>query len=180
MNVWYTSDTHFGHKNIMKYNPLFRQYPTLDAMDEGMIEIWNRNVKKLDRVFILGDVSFYKSEKSTQILQQLNGTKVLIRGNHDSHCLKRTDFRLQFEAIHDYLEVNVNGTNMVLFHFPISSWHRIHHGAVHLHGHCHGAPTGVQGKVLDVGWDNIGSPISHEDVIKFMENKPLMSHGNGK
>jgi len=30
-----------------------------------------------------GDVSFYNKEKTTEIISQLNGKKVLVKGNHD-------------------------------------------------------------------------------------------------
>jgi calcineurin-like phosphoesterase family protein len=81
MNVFMISDMHFGHSNIMKYEN--RPFTDVQNMDSTIIENWNKTVGKNDKVFILGDVSFYNKEKTTQIMQSLNGYKTLILGNHD-------------------------------------------------------------------------------------------------
>ena len=52
-------------------------------MDSVMIKNWNRVVSKKDKVIVAGDVSFYNKEKTTEIIQQLYGKKILIKGNHD-------------------------------------------------------------------------------------------------
>lgn len=79
--VYLISDMHFGHPNIMKYEN--RPFASVDEMDKTIINNWNKTVKKEDKVFILGDVSFYNKEKTKEIISQLNGYKTLIIGNHD-------------------------------------------------------------------------------------------------
>jgi len=79
--VYLISDMHFGHPNIMKYEN--RPFTSVDEMDETIINNWNKTVKKDDKVFILGDVSFYNKEKTKEIISRLNGYKTLIIGNHD-------------------------------------------------------------------------------------------------
>ena len=75
------SDMHFGHGNVIKYEN--RPFADAAEMDSVIIENWNNVVKVDDLVYVLGDVSFYPKEKTLEIIQQLNGRKLLILGNHD-------------------------------------------------------------------------------------------------
>ena len=59
MNL-YTSDLHFGHKNVIEFD--HRPFNNVDEMDHFMIESWNSKVQPNDTVYILGDFS-YRSEK---------------------------------------------------------------------------------------------------------------------
>ena len=73
MEVYLTSDLHFGHKNIIKYEN--RNYNTVEEMDEDFIKKWNNKVNNNDLVYILGDFSWYKPEKTMEILKILKGKK---------------------------------------------------------------------------------------------------------
>lgn len=172
-----SSDLHFFHKNILKYNPEFRPWQSMEEMHEGMIEEWNKTVKHCDMVYLLGDISFGKADDTAKILRRMQGKKILIKGNHDSSSMRNSIFRDCFSEIHDYLERRINEHNFVMFHFPIWSWHRIHHGAIHLHGHEHGKPTGIRGRILDVGWDAHGKILSIDEVIEMMKRKEIRGHG---
>jgi calcineurin-like phosphoesterase family protein len=178
--AFFTSDLHFGHKNIMKFNPHTRPYSSLEDMDEKMIESWNKDVAPGSLVYILGDVSFYKPKKTVEILNNLNGSKILIKGNHDSSNLKDQGFRDCFIEIHDYFEAKIVDRYMCLFHFPIYDWHKIHHGAYHLHGHVHGKHLGIGGRILDVGWDNFGRVVSYDEVVYILDQSEVRVHGAGK
>ena len=79
--LFFTADMHFGHANIMKYEN--RPFTSVEAMDNVMIQNWNNAISKHDRVIVAGDVSFYRKEKTAEIIQQLNGRKTLVKGNHD-------------------------------------------------------------------------------------------------
>jgi calcineurin-like phosphoesterase family protein len=80
-NVFLISDMHFGHQSIIKYEN--RPFKSIVEMDETIISNWNKTISKDDKVFVLGDVSFYNKEKTKAIIEQLNGYKTLIIGNHD-------------------------------------------------------------------------------------------------
>lgn len=78
--IWFTSDTHFGHKNVLKY--CGRPFKTVEEMDEALIANWNAIVKPDDVIYHLGDVAMsIKAVK--RVLPRLNGHKILIVGNHD-------------------------------------------------------------------------------------------------
>ena len=81
MNVFFTSDLHFFHKNIIRFDN--RPFTSVEEMNETLIRNWNRKVKKDDLVYILGDISWGNDEETCAIFARLNGRKVLIKGNHD-------------------------------------------------------------------------------------------------
>lgn len=83
MKVFLISDTHFGDENIMKYEK--RPFLTKDEMDDVMISRWNEIVSPNDVIFHLGDVGNYPFVKMKNIIQRLNGKKILVMGNHDRH-----------------------------------------------------------------------------------------------
>lgn len=53
-------------------------------MDKTIIKNWNEVVSNKDLVIHLGDVALCGKERFKQIMSQLNGRKMLIRGNHDN------------------------------------------------------------------------------------------------
>lgn len=179
MQYWFISDLHFGHKNILKFNPKTRQYKDIDEMDEAIIRHWNSKVETGDIVYILGDFSFRNVKDTIKILKRLNGVKILIEGNHDRKALKDNEFKEQFFDIQPYLATVINDKKFVMFHFPIYEWDHMHRGAYHLHGHVHGHPTGVKGRILDVGWDAQGTLLSFQDVVRILEKKEIRTHGDG-
>ncbi len=80
-NIFFTSDQHFGHKNIIKFSN--RPFNSVEEMDEMMIQRWNEKVGETDEVYHLGDVGLASSGKLRKILERLNGKIYLIKGNHE-------------------------------------------------------------------------------------------------
>ncbi|MEH7116113.1 metallophosphoesterase [Neobacillus vireti] len=114
MDIWLTSDTHFDHINIMKYEPSrSERFKDNIEMTEKLIENWNKEVKTNDLIFHLGDVFFCKADRMKEISDRLNGRKILIRGNHDKGY-SNTKFRnLGFE-VYNYYFID----DFVLSHYP--------------------------------------------------------------
>ena len=80
--IYYISDTHFYHENIIKICK--RPYSTINEMNEDIVKKWNKKVKKGDSVFFLGDFSHKcLDEDAIKIVKELNGKKFFIKGNHD-------------------------------------------------------------------------------------------------
>lgn len=86
MTRWFTSDWHFGHRNVINY--CNRPYADVDTMTKAMIKIWNDTVKPDDIVYFIGDFSL-NPKWSKVITPQLNGRKIMIPGNHDA-CFRAT------------------------------------------------------------------------------------------
>lgn len=81
--VWFTSDTHFGHVNILKFNAEQRPFKDTDHMDEEIIRRWNAVVSPKDTVYHLGDIALGPIDKSLPKIARLNGHKIAVLGNHD-------------------------------------------------------------------------------------------------
>jgi calcineurin-like phosphoesterase family protein len=184
-NIWFTSDYHFCHANVIKYDN--RPFSDVEEMNECLIETWNHYIHKDDIVFYLGDLSFDKSGKRTkEIVDSLNGKIHYIMGNHD----KEKDIKKlnRFETISDYVNLSVPDLDnprkrqgIMMMHYPILSWDKAHHGDWHLHGHCHQSlvdkmPEYYKRKVLDMGcngWDY--APAHYTDIKEAMMKKEVAS-----
>lgn len=132
---FYISDTHFGHKNCMAFDA--RCFKDVEEHDQTLIERWNETVGYDDDVYHLGDVSWHNSTRTLEILNQLNGRIHLIKGNHDNKILKNRDIQNRFVEITDYKEINDNGKDIVLCHYPIPCFKNHFYGWYHLYGHVH-------------------------------------------
>lgn len=133
--IYVTSDLHFGHKNIIKYEN--RPFNSVEEMNEAYIKKWNGTVNNKDTVYILGDFSWLKPADTMKILKKLNGKKILITGNHDCNFLKNSfDFSL-FEEIIPYKEITIDKKIICMCHYPIADWNGKEHGSIHLYGHVH-------------------------------------------
>lgn len=192
--IFFTSDTHFWHKNILKYCP--RPYKDVEAMNEGLINNWNADVGEDDEVYHLGDFAFGTVPQICDILKRLNGKKYLIRGNHDKVMEKKggpnrlwNSPKVWFQWVKDYHELEVKDEEMdvvqkiILCHYPFQVWNHSHHGSWHLHGHCHGTlPSKDSMSRLDVGVDQRWMrPISYEGIKAIMTRKvfkPVDHHGD--
>lgn len=127
MNL-YISDLHFGHENAIKFDN--RPFSSVEEMNETLVQNWNKAVSPEDTVYVLGDF-FWKRKDMLAYLPRLSGKIILICGNHDGKWLKEK------VEHHSYLEVVDNGRSVVLCHYPILSYNRMHYGGYHLYGHVH-------------------------------------------
>ena len=169
--IYFTSDLHLGHNNIIKYtNRPFKDY---EEMDNILIKNWNNVISDKDDVYILGDISMNSPEVVDRYLQRMSGRKYLIKGNHDYFAEKYKGNQLMW--IKDYYELKVNKQNiLVLSHYPFSEWNRSYHGSIHLHGHQHNhSDYNLNQRKnnknrYDVGVDaNDFKPISLDKILKF-------------
>ena len=195
-NVYITSDTHFGHKNIVRGTTNWRtqdgevpvdstrDFQTIEQMNERLIDGINHFVGQDDTLIMLGDVSFGGFENISIFLYRLVCQNIhLILGNHDHHIEnKRGDVQIRFLSVQHYLEANINGQDFVFCHYPLQSWNGLNKGVIHLHGHSH-LPEHRKfgnGKRMDVGVDGNGmDPYSIDEIIKIMDKRPVGSDMGG-
>lgn len=173
--IWFTSDHHFGHRNIIKYTK--RPFSSVDEMDEEMIIRWNERVQPGDKVYHLGDFGLTGVRELHEILDQLNGKIHLIKGNHEAAALACAN---RFEWIKDYYELYVDDKDaprgkqmIVLFHYAMRVWNSSHHGAFHLYGHSHNSLHDLEDwRSIDVGVDcHNFAPINYNEVKAIMMKK---------
>lgn len=118
---YYIADTHFGHSNIIRFD--HRPFSDIYQMEEVMVMLWNAAVRKNDTVYIVGDFCFGKKEEWLQLVRKLNGTKVLIQGNHDLSEYP-PELRKEFAEITPYKVIVDNGRDnssrkVILSHYPM-------------------------------------------------------------
>jgi calcineurin-like phosphoesterase family protein len=171
MNTFFTSDTHFGHGNIIKY--CNRPFKTSYEMDTAIVERWNTIVMPGDTVYHLGDFAFGRdatSEYISKLAKKLSGDIHLIHGNHEKIAKSMKWF---FKSMKDYDEIEVQGQRIVLFHYGLRTWHHDLRGTWHLYGHSHGG-LAPYGKSTDVGVDSWNfTPVSFEQLKEYMDMRPL-------
>lgn len=167
---WFTSDQHFFHANVISY--CGRHYLTVEEMNACLIKRYNDCVSVDDVSYFLGDFAFGGVAKRKEILGQLNGIKILVRGNHDG------DFKdcekVGFAAVVDEAVIKLGHKTVRLSHFPYHGWNvDERHPGKHpgpgmrldeylLHGHVH-QHWKVRGPMINVGVDAWNySPVSEK------------------
>lgn len=176
MNIWFTSDLHFGHKNVIKYCD--RPYEDVEHMDNSLIGYWQNTVREDDEIYILGDMFFTNAERAIEILEQLPGRKILVLGNHDRMIRNNVPAQKHFAEIHDLLErrftIDKTHYHIVMCHYAMRTWNRSHHGALHLFGHSHGTMPDDGSRSMDVGVDANGMEFfTLQDIVNKLANREV-------
>lgn len=133
---YFMSDPHWGHVNCLAFDN--RPFKTIEEHDAALIKNINDTVGIDDDLYFLGDLSWYGSTKTIEILKQLNGRLHLIKGNHDNTILKNPELRSLFVEIVDYKELYIDKkTSIILCHYPIPCFKNHYYGWYHFYGHVH-------------------------------------------
>ena len=178
--VWFTSDTHFYHENILRYSN--RPFKDITEMNEELIRRWNETVPANGIVFHLGDFCFGGSKEWNEVLPRLNGKIFLILGNHDMKSI-RQGYMGRFEHVTQQMCIRVAGQTLVLNHNPFLAYGGAYKNVWQLFGHVHSGPLSTTGldhprlKMLfplqyDVGVDNNDfRPVSFAEVKAKIEEQ---------
>ena len=159
--VFFISDLHLGHKNILKFSGGFRYGETIEQHDQWIIDQINSAVKKRDILYILGDLAF-GNENLTK-LSKINGQKNLILGNHDKGNM--TLYTPYFQCIYGMKKYK----GFWLSHAPLHTQSR--RGLFNIHGHVH------QNSVPELDYINVsvevlnGVPLSYEQILAIREER---------
>ena len=145
--TWFTSDTHFGHANILRF--CARPFESVEAIDAAMIANWNATVRPDDVIWHLGDFAFRNARSPDDYLRRLNGRKHLVHGNHDTAATRSSTGWVSSQP---FAEVSIEGFRLVFLHYGMRVWPGDRRGALHLYGHSHGNLPGDR-QSLDVGVD---------------------------
>jgi len=174
--MFFISDLHFGHSNILKFCSQTRPFINVEEMNSNIIYKWNKTITNNDVVYLLGDVSFDSIENTNEYMEHLNRKELhLIIGNHDHKYLKDSKFRSHFKTIRDYYELYLSKKEtVVLSHYPFLQWNKSHWGSYHLHGHIHSPNNdNMSCRRMDVGVDsNNLYPYHIDDIHLEMKKVP--------
>jgi len=151
-----------------------------NEMDELIIKKWNEVVSPEDTVYHLGDFAF-RSRNTNSCFHRLNGTKILILGNHDGKDVLKLPWAKIYgsvvgkneDRIKEYssIALTIEGQYINLSHFAPRTWDASHRNAWALFGHSHGGLPEDASLSFDIGWDAWGQPIDFATIRRKMEWK---------
>ena len=163
--IFFTSDTHLGHANIIRY--CNRPFSNVEEMDAELIHRWNEAVSEDDVVYFLGDFCMGDPRR---FYSRLNGTVYMIPGGHDKE-LRKLDQQFILPPIYVLKGLlDDKRLGITLCHYAMRTFPQSHYGAIHLYGHSHGRLARI-GRSMDVGVDtNNYYPYSLNEIITKMES----------
>ena len=174
--VWFTSDWHLSHANIIKYAK--RPFVDVEHMNTTILNNAHRVIGVNDYVFFLGDFCFHTPDIE-YIIQNLPGKEwIWISGNHEKPL--KQYLHSHNMIIYDLLDIVVDTQPITLCHYPMVSWNKSHYGAWQLFGHHHSLFTlsnsyVFEGKKMNVCTDLYNYyPIDFE----FIKNNMHMKSNN--
>jgi len=206
--VWFTADTHFGHRRIPFYarrlfcldeaersfvesaprgsrSDWLPSWASVSRMDDHLIRNINECVGRDDILWHLGDFCWGKGRSSGDFArkyrERINCRNVfLVMGNHDSDSVGSV-----FAECRDYKEIEVQSRTIVLSHYAQCFWNRSHYGSWMLYGHAHGTAeawldAAMPGRLsMDVGVDNVAKITGEYRPIRYEEIAGIFSSRKG-
>lgn len=160
---WFTSDEHYGHKNIIEYCK--RPFSNTDDMDNFIIEENNKLVKSGDFVIHAGDFTLISNKEVVykKYISRLIGNHIFLRGSHDN-WLPASSLMIWERTIEKF--------TIVVCHYAMRTWKKSHYNSWQLYGHSHGNLEPI-GKQWDIGVDNNNfKPLSFDELVEIMKNRP--------
>lgn len=179
--IFFTSDLHLGHKNIIEF--CHRPFIDIKDMSIKLIDNWNSIVRKQDIVFLAGDIFWFNDKHAIKrVFNQLNGTIYIIPGNHDKensytnlpeHCILLNDI------VHLWIKYNDEFYFFAISHYPLLTYRGMgRRNTLNLHGHIHSGPNSTASEAsittsnhYDIGVDNnMYRPVSLTKIINLKFN----------
>jgi calcineurin-like phosphoesterase family protein len=187
-NIWFTSDTHFGHSAILLHqSERLNAFECIEEMDAQLIDRINAVVKPSDELWHLGDFC-WKASKAGHYRARLNVRKMFVcQGNHDANSLRNHVSGMRDMMCHKFT-IRGKTFKIHMCHYPLLSWRALHYGSIHLYGHSHGIYEDCLNEMfpgrraMDVGVDAMFQltgtwrPISLGEVIDRLvkDEKPYL------
>jgi calcineurin-like phosphoesterase family protein len=196
--LYWTSDWHIGHKNVLAFDN--RPFKDLDEMHTVLIKNFNMFVPDHGITYFLGDMGLCSNGLLKSVIDQLKGTKILVRGNHDGKM--DSMYNAGFDVVIDKAQITIGKTIITMSHCPLydvyrentfdmkgangtENWHGEgkhrnkytfeDFGQAHLHGHIHSPNGGKSQKILGNQYDigvcaNKYKPVSFDTIQSFISN----------
>jgi calcineurin-like phosphoesterase family protein len=188
-NVYFFSDPHYAHVNICRGTTNWpnaddetRDFPTVEAMNDKIVNNINNFAAENDWLVCAGDWSFSGFKKIKEFRDQIHCKNIiLVLGNHDEKIEKNQEgVQGLFSMVCEYLELTVKRDNasdlFIISHYPMASWNFMNKGAIHLHGHVHHSKD-IRlgpGKMLDIGVEgNDFKPYGLPYILELMKHQPI-------
>lgn len=167
MKTMLISDTHFNHQNIKTY------CDRPDDFTDRLIKNWKERVRAEDTIIHLGDVGIGQKSQIDEILRQLPGHKILIRGNHDRDKSNSWWMDHGFDFSCDAMMWG----NWWLTHEPAQKlpWTEGPSCLGNIHGHLHNIFHGFGGRNKDgsVPWTKLHNPWQRLFAVEYTNYCPI-------
>lgn len=175
--IFFTSDLHIGHANVIKFDK--RPFRDLEHMHQVLINNFNSTVPVEGVTYFLGDIGLCNATTVKQVIEQLNGTKVLVLGNHDKGM--NAMYNQGFDVVLHGAKMLIANEIVTMSHYPLLGvyredtsemkgaqegdlWHGCNRASIkqiavknfgqfHLSGHIHSPNGGKSKKILDKQMD---------------------------
>jgi calcineurin-like phosphoesterase family protein len=190
MNVFFTSDLHIGHDNAIGFDK--RPFANVEEMERELVRRWNAKVKPGDLVYVLGDMIWKKQDHEVhELLKELNGQIILIKGNHDRFWKNSKTQKLLagVKEKDDICVTLMDGTNVrvILSHYFEPFYLGQRYNGVHLYGHFHNSQEHYDAleiiqMLIDKGYNirayNVGcmhwnyEPVTLDEILERGYNYP--------
>lgn len=198
--TFFTSDWHIGHKKCLEFDN--RPFDTIEDMHKGLIKRYNANVPEDGICYHLGDVGMASVDLVKSVITKLNGTKVLILGNHDGNVNRM--YNCGFDVVLYSADIYIAGQRVSMSHCPLPgifrenmegmrnvenslNWHGEYrhlkfqvkdNGQFHLHGHIHSTPDNNKITRTNRQWDvsvcgNNYMPVSMSQIESWISKELL-------
>ena len=194
MTVWFTADPHLYHQKVAE----IRGFTTVDEFNAAWMDSCS-SLRKNDQLWILGDLTGGGHLiEALNLIGRLPGELHLILGNHDgAHPMYRDSHRKMalyyptFTSVQLHARKSLEGTNVLLSHFPYSGdhspndrfreWRLRDYGTPVVHGHTHQESVLTTGlsrwqdmerfpgsNQIHVGWDTWHEPVADHVVAMYL------------
>ena len=173
--IYFTSDTHYFHKKSIEFDK--RPFQDIEHMHRVMVNNYNAVVPESGVCYFLGDFGMGPAKEMKELVNSLNGTKVLVLGNHDKK--HNSMYNMGFDVVVNSASIKIAGEIVTMSHCPLRGivredtsnmrgtvegehWHgESRHtdysvenfGQYHLHGHIHSPNRGRSKTILDKQFD---------------------------
>lgn len=163
-NIWFWSDTHFNHRNVIRYCD--RPYDDLKVMQDRMIENYRSVVGPTDICIWGGDVAFMGTEPTNILLREFPHDKILVVGNHDMN--KKKLKQMDFNQTHLVFMIDHPVTPLIVTHYPMDN---VPEPFFNVHGHTHNRNTqhdrhiNISVEVIDY------TPIHLDEILRIAQGR---------
>lgn len=164
MKVWFTADTHFGHKKIPFYakrkfcldneelekleiiwknksfpnEDCFPSWSSISRMNDHIIKKINDYVKKDDILWHLGDFCWSKKAKIAEVAkkyrEKINCKNIFLVLGNHDH----SEIEKVFNDNYQIYDLKIGSKHIVLSHYALAFWNKSHNKSWMLYGHAHG------------------------------------------
>ena len=119
-NIFFTSDWHIGHENVLKF--CNRPFDDLVDMHKKIVKRFNATVTPNSVTYFLGDMGLCSQTVLKDVIDQLNGVKVLVLGNHDKKM--HGMYNCGFDVVLYSADIYIHNERVTMSHCPLKGLYR--------------------------------------------------------